>query len=527
MNRNLWVAVVVVVVAAAGSISTSARPNRRCPISRLSGANLIEGLGDYSMPVTAKNAGRAALVRPGPGADLRLQPRRRRALVPEGRRTRSGLRDVLVGRGAGARAARERGMDPANNAKAWDRLQRAQRAASKATDKEQAFIEALVGALCGEPARGPPAARRGLRGRDGRARGQVPRRPRRGDAARRGDDGPAALGLLGRDRPAEGPYGRDRLDARVGDGAQPGPRRRAAPVRARGRGLAGSVEAASRRRTRCASCCRAPATSCTCRRTSTRASAAGTTPCVANQNAIGADDAYLAICKPGPGRVPARLRAAQPSLPLVRGDHGRRERSGARRRRAHRRAHERPAADAHAGLRGDAELLADAALCRVRFGHWDEVVAMPKPADDLPYMQAMWNYGQAMAAVSQGRLDDAKQFHAALEPATHDPAIEKMLAWDRYSLIGGVQVAERFVAAAIARAEKRLRRRRSRRSTPRSRSRTRCPTTSRRPGTGRRARRSATCCSRRASRRRPSRRTATSSRAIRRTAGRCTGWRAR
>jgi len=57
--------------------------------------------------------------------------------------------------------------------------------------------------------------------------------------------------------------------------------------------------------------------------------------------------------------------------------------------------------------------------------------------------------------VSQGRLDDAKQFHAALEPATSNPAIEKMLAWNRYSLIGGVRVAERFVDAAIARAEKR------------------------------------------------------------------------
>jgi predicted Zn-dependent protease len=80
---------------------------------------------------------------------------------------------------------------------------------------------------------------------------------------------------------------------------------------------------------------------------------------------------------------------------------------------------------------------------------------MPKPADDLPFMQAMWNYGQAMAAVSQGRLDDAKQFHAALEPAASNPDIEKMLAWNRYSLIGGVRVAERFVAASIARAEKR------------------------------------------------------------------------
>jgi tetratricopeptide (TPR) repeat protein len=82
------------------------------------------------------------------------------------------------------------------------------------------------------------------------------------------------------------------------------------------------------------------------------------------------------------------------------------------------------------------------------------VVATPKPADDLPYMQAMWNYGQAMAAVGQGRLDDAKKFHAALTPAASDPVIEKMMTWDRYSLIGGVQVAERFVAAEIARAEK-------------------------------------------------------------------------
>ena len=62
----------------------------------------------------------------------------------------------------------------------------------------------------------------------------------------------------------------------------------------------------------------------------------------------------------------------------------------------------------------------------VRFGHWDEVMAMPKPADDLPYMQAMWNYGQAMAAARQGRIDDAKKFHEALVPATTNPDIEKL-----------------------------------------------------------------------------------------------------
>ena len=56
MNRNLVVAVVVVLAAAAGFYlyKRSAEP----PLPDLApvGANLIEGLGEYSMPITAKNA---------------------------------------------------------------------------------------------------------------------------------------------------------------------------------------------------------------------------------------------------------------------------------------------------------------------------------------------------------------------------------------------------------------------------------------------------------------------------------------
>jgi tetratricopeptide (TPR) repeat protein len=69
-------------------------------------------------------------------------------------------------------------------------------------------------------------------------------------------------------------------------------------------------------------------------------------------------------------------------------------------------------------------------------------------------MQAIWNYAQGMAAVRQGRQDDAKRHHEALLKATTDPAIEKLMAWDRYSLIGGVRIGERFVAAELARAAK-------------------------------------------------------------------------
>ena len=39
-------------------------------------------------------------------------------------------------------------------------------------------------------------------------------------------------------------------------------------------------------------------------------------------------------------------------------------------------------------------------------------------------------------------------------PATTNPEIEKLLQFGRYSLIGGVRIAERFVAAELARAAK-------------------------------------------------------------------------
>jgi tetratricopeptide (TPR) repeat protein len=86
----------------------------------------------------------------------------------------------------------------------------------------------------------------------------------------------------------------------------------------------------------------------------------------------------------------------------------------------------------------------------VRFGRWDDIVATPAPDADLPYMVAMWHYAQGMAAVRQERMDDASAHHAALSKGAADPDIEAMLVWDRYSLIYGVQIAERVLAAEIS-----------------------------------------------------------------------------
>lgn len=87
---------------------------------------------------------------------------------------------------------------------------------------------------------------------------------------------------------------------------------------------------------------------------------------------------------------------------------------------------------------------------RVRFGRWDEIAGGPNPAPDLPYVTAIWHYAQGMAAVRQGRLDDAQTHLDALRPLAADPLMEKLTVWDRYPLAHAARIAERMVTAELA-----------------------------------------------------------------------------
>jgi tetratricopeptide (TPR) repeat protein len=344
-------------------------------------------------------------------------------------------------------------MDPANNAKAWDRLQRAQRAASDATEKEQAFIQALAARY----AENPPDPRRPLDEAYAAAMGEL--------AAKYPDDLDAAT-----------LHAEAMMDLQPWDYWDPSgqPKGHTAQVvstlesvMARDPEHAGALHLYVHAVEASPDPAKGVAAADTLRELLPGSGHLVHMPAhiyarvgrwhdavIANQNAIVADDSYLAVCKPGPGVYPLGYvphnhhflwfaATMEGSSEIAR------------------------AAAAHTGERtSDPQLMRSPGFeamqnfsltplfADVRFGRWDAVTAMPKPADDLPYMQAMWHYGQAMAAVAQGRLDDAKKHHEALVPAAKDPAIEKMMTWDRYSLIGGVQIAERFVAAEIARAEK-------------------------------------------------------------------------
>jgi tetratricopeptide (TPR) repeat protein len=91
---------------------------------------------------------------------------------------------------------------------------------------------------------------------------------------------------------------------------------------------------------------------------------------------------------------------------------------------------------------------------RVRFARWDEIAALPNPAPDLPYVSAVWNYAQGMAAVRQSRLDDAAKNHDALAKLAADPRLATQMMWDRYPLTHSARIAERTLASELALARK-------------------------------------------------------------------------
>jgi len=452
MNRNFMLAVIVVGVAAVAWFAFGRMtPDSAAPDLAPVGATLLEGLGNYSMPVTAATAevqrwfDQGLALTYGFNHDAAERSFLKAAeLDPDCAMCWWGAALVL-----GPHVNSK--MDPGNNAKAWDRLQRALDAADDVGDKEQAFIEALSARYAAEP----PEDRRPLDEAYAEAMGRL---------ASEFPDDLDAVTLHAESLMDLQPW--DYWDA---DGKAKGHTAEVLSqlesVISRAPDHAGAlhlyvhaveaspepskgVAAADRLRTLL------PGSGHLVHMPAHIYARVGRyhDAVIANQNAIGADDSYLAICKPGPGVYPlgyvphnhhflwfaATMEGASAIAIAAAAATGKRTSD--------------PELMRMPGFGAMQNFALTPMFADLRFGRWDAIEAMAKPADDLPYMQAMWNYAQAMAAVRQGRLDDAKTHHADLAKATGDPGIEKMLAWDRYSLIGGVRIAERFVAAELARA---------------------------------------------------------------------------
>ncbi len=169
-----------------------------------------------------------------------------------------------------------------------------------------------------------------------------------------------------------------------------------------------------------------------------------------NRDAIRADDRYLAICSPPPGVYPlGYVPHNHHFLWFVSSMIGDRENALAAAQSTAERTSD-PDLMRAPGLEAMQNFAFTPVFAKVRFGLWDELVEVPRPADDLPYQIALWHYAQGIAAVRQERLDDAAEHHAALAEGAADPVFEQMLWFGRYPLSLGVGVAERVLAGELA-----------------------------------------------------------------------------
>ncbi|HVN37114.1 MAG TPA: hypothetical protein VMW19_02945 [Myxococcota bacterium] len=86
----------------------------------------------------------------------------------------------------------------------------------------------------------------------------------------------------------------------------------------------------------------------------------------------------------------------------------------------------------------------------VRFGHWDEILAMPEPEADLVYPLSIWRWARGVAHVRQQSLDEAAKDLAALEALAADPALKKVTIFDLYDTSGLVAIAREHLAGEVA-----------------------------------------------------------------------------
>jgi tetratricopeptide (TPR) repeat protein len=84
----------------------------------------------------------------------------------------------------------------------------------------------------------------------------------------------------------------------------------------------------------------------------------------------------------------------------------------------------------------------------VRFGHWEDILKEPKPADYLPVSQAIWHYARALAYAATNRVEDAEVEQDAFEEVVEKVPDTSFLFQNASKNI--LSVAEAMVAGEIA-----------------------------------------------------------------------------
>jgi tetratricopeptide (TPR) repeat protein len=92
---------------------------------------------------------------------------------------------------------------------------------------------------------------------------------------------------------------------------------------------------------------------------------------------------------------------------------------------------------------------------KVRFGLWDQVLAEPQPAADLPFMTAMWQTARGLANTAQGRLDEAEASRTMVAGFRDNPALKTLYVSSVNPASSIVAIAHEVLSGEIEAARRR------------------------------------------------------------------------
>jgi hypothetical protein len=85
----------------------------------------------------------------------------------------------------------------------------------------------------------------------------------------------------------------------------------------------------------------------------------------------------------------------------------------------------------------------------VRFGRWKEILAVPRPPDDLPYSIAMWDHARGLALTATGKLADAEASLAEIRRIAPTIPADRIVA-DNQPARTHVEIAAAVLTGEIA-----------------------------------------------------------------------------
>jgi tetratricopeptide (TPR) repeat protein len=167
----------------------------------------------------------------------------------------------------------------------------------------------------------------------------------------------------------------------------------------------------------------------------------------ANQQAIAADQSYLAKTKP-PGYYPMYLAHNFGFLAFSASMEGR---AAAALQAARDSAKAMP--PQMLSMMPGMDFFAAAPLfVMVRFARWDDLLAEPRPRDSFPILTGLWLHAHGMALAARGRLDEAAQDRSELQALRAKVPAEVTAGLNPARDV--LAVAEKILAAQIAEAQK-------------------------------------------------------------------------